>query len=755
MKKCVVMKFLESFFYLLFLLVMLQSCINNQNDIYVSPEGDNNGKGTLKDPLQTVEGAKDKIREIVAKDGYPGDGFTILFRGGDYPIEHTIEFNENDSGRHDAPIVYKNYKNEKVYFTGGKRLDPSSFKPITEKQVLERIIDEEAKSKILRVDLKQSDIFDYGEFKQHGFSVAILPAQMELFVNDHPQTLARWPNEGKVDIYGVIDEGSIPYEQDFSYRGGTIVYDDDRHALWQNPDDIWLWGFFKAGYADDNLGVKSIDTKNKTITLENPHMFGITKTNREHEWTGRNTGYYAYNILEEIDQPGEYYIDRKKGILYYYPVKNFETAKTVVSMIEDPLLALEGTSNLVFEGITIENGRGMGVYIERGNNNKFQGCTFRNFGTIAIMFGKGITGADYPIHEFTGELKSRTVGNLKAHHYNNTEFYNEPGTHHGIIGCNIYNTGSGGMVLSGGNRTTLDEGNNYVENTEFFNTNRRNKTYCAQITLYGVGNRISHCNFHDAPHLGVAIFGNEHLIEYSRFERLVQDIHDAGAIGICRNPSQRGNKIMYNYFADLGKAGFKNTALHLDDGSSKLTIKGNIFYKASKMDFGDMTMNGGSDNLVTNNMFIEGAHGIWLEDPVIAECPYYMKENGLDSGGVYWQRNVVDLDITSPAWQEKYPEFVDFFEWETPFLQRNKVTNNVFYKTPYIVSKHGFDSTRFEVWDNNWITDQNPGFVSIEQENFNLKNDAKVFKEVPGFEPIPFDEIGIHQDEYRNILVTR
>ncbi|MFW5872701.1 MAG: right-handed parallel beta-helix repeat-containing protein, partial [bacterium] len=745
------LSFIITFF--LFILFTLTSCNKEGgNDLYVALNGDDANIGTIDSPLRTIEGARDKIRKLVAEKGYPKEKITVYFREGNYEIERTIEFNERDSGRVDAPIKYTRYKDEKVSFSGGKKIDGSLFTLVTDSTILNRIIDDQAREKLVSVNLKSLGITQYGEIKQHGFSVAILPAQMELFVNGEPKTLARWPNEGKIDIMGVVSEGSIPYKGDFSGVGPVIIYGDDRHREWQEPGNIWLWGFFKEGYADDNLGVEKIDTIAKTIKLKHPHMFGVTKTDRNHEWHGRNAGYYAYNVLEEIDMPGEYYIDRDNGILYYYPGENLAESDISVSMMEDPLFALENVSNMIIEGITIENGRGIGVYIERGNNNQIRGCTLRNFGTIAVMFGKGVTGADYPIHEFTGQLKSRTVGNLKAHHYNNTEFYNEAGTNHGIIGCNIYHTGSGGIVLSGGKRATLEEGNNYVENCDIHHTNRRNKTYCAQITLYGVGNRISHCNFHDAPHLAIAIFGNEHTIEYSRFERLVLDIHDAGAIGIGRNPSARGNKILYNYFADLGSEGFKNTALHLDDGSSALTVKGNIFYKASKMDFGDVTLNGGSDNLITNNIFIEGAYGIWLENPVLAKNPYYMIQNGLNKGGVYWQRMKEDLDISSDAWKDKYPEFANMFEWETPFLLRNKVVNNVFYKTPLLISSQGFDTTSFEVWENNWKTDEDPGFVNLEKKNFNLKEGAPLFEKVPGFEPIPLDKMGIFKDKYRDML---
>ncbi len=68
------------------------------------------------------------------------------------------------------------------------------------------------------------------------------------------------------------------------------------------------------------------------------------------------------------------------------------------------------------------------------------------------------------------------------------------------------------------------------------------------------------------------------------------------------------------------------------------------------------------------------------------------------------------------------------------------------------MSKHGFDSTRFELWQNNWITSQDPGFVNPDQQNFNLKEDAAVFEEIPGFEPIPYSDIGLYEDQYRDDL---
>ncbi len=52
--------------------------------------------------------------------------------------------------------------------------------------------------------------------------------------------------------------------------------------------------------------------------------------------------------------------------------------------------------------------------------------------------------------------------------------------------------------------------------------------------------------------------------------------------------------------------------------------------------------------------------------------------------------------------------------------------------------------------NNNMIIDSDPGFVDLENENFQLKDDSPAFK--LGFKPIPFDNIGLYRDEYRKIL---
>jgi len=732
----------KKFFALLIPMCLFLFSCSNENVIYVSPDGDDNNSGKKDEPLATPAGARDLIRNL--KQENKGDEITVVFKEGRYELGSTLEFNAGDSGTISKPVVFKGEADKEVVFCGGVKLQPQDFIPVENEEVKNKLVDPTAGEKLLMVNLKEKGITDYGKFRQHGFSTAVLPAPMELFVNDKPQTIARWPNKGKVPVTEVIRNSSKAIDEDFSGIPGIIGYEYDRAKYWSNPEDIWLWGYFAAGFADDNLGIDKIDTANKAIHLKHPHMFGMVKTDTTEEWGARIVGYHAYNVFEEIDSPGEYYIDRENGILYYYPADDFENAKIVLSNIKDPLIAVEYTSNITFSNIVIENGKGIGVYIEGGENVIFEDCIIRNFGTVGAMLGQGVSGADYPIHEFTGFLKSRTVGNLKAHHYANSDFENNAGNNHGFKGCKFYHLGTGAVVLSGGDRKTLTPGGNYVENCELYDFNRWNKTYSAGITLYGVGNVIRHTYIHDAPHQAIAIFGNEHLMEYNRIEQVVMEVHDMGAIYMGRNPSERGNIVRYNYIAHNGKKGFKNCGIHVDDGASDLLIEGNVFYNTSYSDFADIVLNGGMDNVIRNNIFINGSHTLWIEDPRLAGIPEDKFNYRYLKTGLWGRRMLEDIDMNSKVWREKYPDFEVFDENNDPiFLTGLEFYNNVIVNEPLIVSKHDLDTTVFEVYRNNFITGNDPGFMSMEEENFQLKESSVVFEKIPEFEPIPFEKIGL------------
>ncbi len=186
--------------------------------------------------------------------------------------------------------------------SGGKVL--AGFRHVRDPNILRRF-DSNARDKIWQTNLQAQGVTEYGE-PSGGFRQPA-GAFVELFFNDKPMRIARWPNQGFVNI--VETAGNEPFE----IRGikgdkvGRFIYQGDRPKRWIGEKDVWLHGYWFWDWADQRLKVDAIDAENRVISLVSPpHYYGY----RKGQW------YYAFNVLAELDEPGEWYVDREKGILY-------------------------------------------------------------------------------------------------------------------------------------------------------------------------------------------------------------------------------------------------------------------------------------------------------------------------------------------------------------------------------------------------------------------------------------------------------
>ena len=350
-------------------------------DFYVSPSGNDQNPGTREQPVSTFTAARDLVRKYKSIHEFPADGITVWVSGGTYYQQEPFVLNGNDSGIPGVSVVWRTVDGEKVSVTGGISIDTDAFHKINDKSVRNRLTHNAAQN-VRCVELKKLGITNYGAIQRVGHGIPVYPAPLELFYNHEPMTLARYPNEGFIPIGEVIDGGSIPRNGDYSDRGATFKYTDERHAVWAGDEDVWFQGTFDNGYANDQIHVEKIDPVSKQVKLSNPHMYGV-RSGQAYQH------YVALNILDELDMPGEYYLDRKTGTLYFWPPSNLQKGTIMVSMMEEPMVCLEGVSHIVFRDFTLEYGRGIGLYMERGENNLIAGCTIRNFGTTGICMGQG------------------------------------------------------------------------------------------------------------------------------------------------------------------------------------------------------------------------------------------------------------------------------------------------------------------------------------------------------------------------------
>ncbi len=736
------------------------SCVNGfAADMYVAVDGSDSARGTLDDPYATLERARDQLRYLRGIKDDPA-GTTVYLRGGTYQLSETFALNELDSGTAGNPVVYRNYNEELVRIIGGRRLDAGLFSKVTDEGILSRV-SEDARAHLLQADLRKEGIVDYGQFEQYGH-VRVTPAPLELFFDAQPMQIARYPNTGYVRIGEVVDRGSVPRESDYSNRGGVFKYTDARHENWVGLDDVWIQGTFGNGWSDDNVNIEYIDPKTKTVKLSTPTVYGVD-TGKDH------FHYYAYNILSEIDQPGEYYLDRKTGVLYFWPPSDLQKAELLVSMLEDPVIAIEGADHIKLEGLTVEVGRGIGIYLERASHNLVAGCTVRNLGTTGIVMGMGARQTfPYLTHnDYEGVPVSRRVGHYQLAQYNNTGWDRLPGKDNRILSCDIYNTGSGGVMLGGGSKRKLIKGGSEVVNCKLYNFNRRNQFLTAGINVDGCGNRVVNCDISKSHFQAVYVRGNEHLFEYNYIHEIAKDSDDTSAWYLGRDPSDRGNVLRYNFFYDIGREDRSVMGVYCDDATTDVSIISNIFYKAGQ---GRATVfsNGGQDLLVKNNIFVDCGSAVeissffytWGSKTSTIGQKYKDYEQGyifFYLRDEYIKRLTQSVDIRTPPYSETYPELTD---WLDPIPgatdeyigirpRRNLMVNNVVYDSKELVEFKG-DYAQFETV-NNYITDEDPGFVDLAGLDLRLQADSVVFDNIPDFEPIPFEEIGLYSDQYRSV----
>lgn len=645
---------------------------------FVSPAGSDRGKGTAEAPFRTLARARDAVRQAG-----PGQAITIYLRGGVYELGETLRLEKEDSGRTGAPVRYAAYKNERVRIVGGRNI--SRFGAVSDAAVASRF-DEAYREKIREADL--AGVADLGVIQ------AASPAPAELFVGGQPMQLARWPNpsspnQGWTKIAGVPS----PEQED------RIIYVGGRPRLkqWDRNPDVWMRGFWIYDWWDGLVPLKSIDHTNQLLISAQPFVRAQMANQTSGKVINRNGSsvgqrYHVLNVLEELDEPGEYYIDRVAKKLYVWPPAS-GLGDAFVSTLGGPLVRFENASHIVFSGITFEYGRGNGIEIEGGESISIERSRIANLGGT----GAAISG----------------------------------GRRHTIAHCEITGTGEGGVTVQGGDKLTLEPAGHEVRDSDIHHYARLWLTYRPAVNVKGVGVTLLHNRFHHAPHAGVLLDGNDHRIEFNEFAHLCQISDDCGGFysnGL--NWTARGTVIRFNSFHDILGIGGKSQApaVYLDDFASSTTVAGNLFYRTMGVKIG-----GGRSNTVENNVFAEC-------DPAIS----------LDGRGLTWasasvtneepiRKQLREVRHDQSPYRDRYPELMRILDSDPGVPRDNRINRNVFYGGKGWIRLSGEVDASIVERIGNWMG-RDPGFRNPASDDYSLTENAPVL--ATGFQPIPVQSIG-------------
>lgn len=652
--------------------------------LFVAKNGDDTWSGRLAapnaaqtdGPFATLERARNEIRKIKRTEKMPEGGITVELHEGMYQLKQPFELSVEDSGSADAPIVYSAQQGEEVRLVGGKVV--TGFEPVTDSSILERL-PPKARDKVLQADLRALGITDFGKVKGGG---------LELFFENKPMTLARWPNEGFIDIVDLVGDEPIDVRGTKGDKIGKFVYEGERPKRWVGEKDAWVHGYWFWDWADQRHKIESIDTERHVISVVPPyHSYGYRK----------GQYFYGFNILAELDTPGEWYLDRETGILYFWPPEAIEQSQPMVSVIKT-LVNMKEVEYVTFSDITFEVARGTAITIAGGTHTRVVGCTLRNLGSWAVRISGG--------------------------------------THNGVVSCDIYGTGNGGVALKGGERKQLKPAEHYAENNHIHHYGRWNRMYQPGISMSGVGNSVTHNLIHNAPHMAISFSGNDHIIEFNEIHNVCYESNDAGAMYSGRDWTMRGTVIRYNFLHHI--KGFKGrgcVGVYLDDMFCGTKLYGNVFYRVTRAAF----IGGGRDCIVENNIFVDCNPALHIDARAMGWASYHVNTT--------MTKRLQAMPYKSELWRKRYPKLVNILEDEPAVPKGNIVARNIFQGGKWD-DVHG-QARPYVTFEDNFI-DEDVHFVEKPPKSFQLRDDSPAYK--LGFKRIPIAKIGLYKDEHRTSL---
>jgi hypothetical protein len=644
------------------------------SDLFVSVSGDDRAPGSAAQPFATLERARDAARMLLGREAV-----TVWVGAGTYALPRTLTLTQADSGTADAPVVYRAMPGAEVRVSGGR--DITAWTPVSDASVLARL-DAAAYGRVVQADLGALGITDFGKMASRGFGRNVVAAGLEVFCNDRPMPLARWPNRGWAYTTGA------PRGAD----GGVFSYQGDRPRRWLAVPDLWVHGYWTQDWADSYERVVGIDAEKQYISTAPPHgVYGYAAGKR---WR-------ALNALEEIDEPGEWYLDRATGILYFWPPETAGRLRVTVSLLNTALVSLQNASYVTFRDLIFEATRAAAIEIAGGTGVLVAGCAIRNVGTR----GASISG----------------------------------GAGHGVAGCTIASTGDGAIVLSGGDRVKLIPSGHYAVSNRIRDFSRWSRTYRPAVQFYGVGASAVNNLIHHGSHDAIQLSGNDHLIQLNDIHTVAMETADVGAFYMGRDLTMRGNVIKHNFFHNVGDGDVNS--VYLDDCASGTLVYGNLFHRAGRSTF----IGGGRDNTVENNLYVDGNPAVqvdargatWAKKWFNGEDPSIM--NGLKA-----------VPYQSPPWSDRYPSLVNVLDDDPALPKGNRIVRNVASGGRWADLRDGTD--RLVFMQSNVVA-ADPGFVARAKNDFRLLPDSPVYREIR-FDPIPVETIGLPQLESEVVHAT-
>ena len=665
--------------------------------IYVSPEGNDAWSGRLADPngdgtggpLASVEKARDVIRGIRTADGKLPGPVTVLLRDGVYLQAEPIVFAPTDSGTKECPVAYQAYPGETPIISGGKVI--RNWVADDGEQSRAR-----CSGKLWRARVPVAEAGRPWRFNQ-------------LFVNGERRTRARVPNEGSfLRTDGPVSKNN---SRGFYFHEGDL-------KEWKNLREVIVVAYHS--WETSIHHVRKVDTEACVVELHEPAPWGMGRWERQQR-------YYVENVFEELDEPGEWYLDRVSGAVYYYPLpgETMADVEVVAPVLTSTLVCFDGEAS---EGKVVEHLHFAGISFLHSNSDLRR---LRNPGQGEIYQPGLIMATGLRHSSFT----DCTIAHTGAH----ATWLAAGCEDNRIERCHLHDLGGGGVYIGGGwgRHEAAPAQRNVVDNS--FIHDGSYMFHGAHGVWIGRSsyNKITHNEISNFDYSGISCgwswgfqpsSAHHNNLDYNHIHHLgngdgLGDMGGIYTLGVSPGTTERYNHIhhVYNYAHVSHGSG-----VYPDEGSSEILIENNVVYRVRTC---PLFQHYGKDNIVRNNIFAFGGKGQLQRCREDKPC-HYIAEG-----------NIVYADIEQMlggVWKSG--------DW--------KVGRNVYWSTAGAPKFTTMDFAEWKVFGkdvDSIVAD--PLFVDPANDDFRLQEGSPALK--LGFKPIDLSKTGLYGDSDWVALPTR
>ena len=544
------------------------------NDLFVSVNGDDSNAGSIDAPLKTIEKAKEILK---SKNTSENEKITVWFREGTYIIENTINFTADDKSN----VLYRSFPCEEVNFSGSKEIG-GNWKKTTINDV---------DAFVTEVSVETDE--DY--FRS-------------LFKGTKRLSRPNYPKDGLLKVSDPkTDEAVVPENEANFFTHSAVFYANTSDMIdFSNEKDIdvRLMHF----WCDELLPVHSADTASGRIETAKPSSMTIRVEDN----------FIFENVKEALSLPGEWYLDRFEGKLYYIPEEGDTIENTVLyAGITEQLMTINDAEGISFQGINFINTNWNHV------DGSFSGKVFDKSHHLYKNIRYGAVHPQAAIETPASIYVSASSGiNFTDCRFENISYtavkFEKASKNCNITSCMFNEIGANAVFIHGDFVVPASTQNINVTDCHISSYGRIFNNAIGILLTHAVDCNLTNNEIHDGWYTGISAGWNWGYSPNSTnniniSNNLIYDIgngwlSDMGAIytlGIQPDTVIRGN-VIYNVGCDEGRYGYGGWGIYLDEGSSGMLVENNLVYDCSSQTF---HQHYGKDNIIRNNIFAFGGEG--------------------------------------------------------------------------------------------------------------------------------------------------